>query len=389
MINTTIWWMLVVPFLLAALSLYLMPKLSYQKPTWDQLVVATVLGMLISAALILGGVFGSIGVQTSDVELWNGEVTGKTRDHGSYLRPYECNCRPGPPSCSRDSNGREVCTSTTVCDTCYENRYTVNWECQSNVGSWNIKSLDETSSSVYLTPDPARYTSIQNGDPVAIKKRYTNYIKAVPSSLFRPAQESLKEQFAGQIPPYPINVFDFYRVNRVVPVGVNIPNLQEWNDNLSVALKRLGPQKQANAVIVITKSNDPNYFYALQDAWLNGKKNDIVLVIGAPDFPAKASWVNVMALTQDNLFQVRLRDAILDLPELSADSVIGALLDTGMSNFNRKSMKDFKYLEDEIDPPSWVIWTTLALIAASYAGFLFFITLPRSRNFLKIRFRSF
>jgi hypothetical protein len=191
--------------------------------------------------------------------------------------------------------------------------------------------------------------------------------------LFRPVAQSLKEKYEAQIPEYPDNVYDFYRVDRVLPIGVSVPNLREWNQKLSQALKTLGPAKQANAVIIITKSADPNYYYALQDAWVNGKKNDVVLVIGAPDFPAKATWVRVMAFTQDRIFQVKLRDDVLVLDSLSADAVIGALSSEISATFKRKHMHDFAYLDAEIDPPFWMMQLCLAALAASYIGFWIYV----------------
>jgi len=248
----------------------------------------------------------------------------------------------------------------------------VRWSCDTNIGDFTIEYLDRTSRSVYNTPDPGRYTIIQPGDPVSKTHGYTNYIKAVPETLFRPAELSLREKYLGFIPKYPDDIYDIYRIKRVLAVGISLPNIDEWNAKLSDALKKLGPQRQANAVIVLTKIASTDYFYALQDAWLNGKKNDIVLVIGAPDFPGKPAWVRVMALTQDELFQIKLRDRIMALDSLTADSVIGALHDEAFATFKRKSMKDFAYLDAEIDPPAWVMITCSILMVLAYAGFWIF-----------------
>lgn len=371
MINVTLLWMLLVPVLLSAVSIYLLPKITGSRvPNLHSLLFAG-LGLLISSVLLALAFYLGVGAKTADIEIWNGEIVDKARSHGAYKRPYDCNCR-SVERCSGSGKNRS-CTTDRVCDTCWEDRYTATWQCRSNIGNWTIQHLDESSRSVYNTPDPMRYTIIQKGDPVSRTNSYTNYIKAAPETLFRPTQETLKAQFANQLPAYPINVYDFYRVDRVLGVGVSIPNVREWNTKLSEVLKKLGPAKQANAIIVITKSENPNYFYALQDAWLNGKKNDIVLVIGAPEFPKKAAWVNIMALTQDNIFQVKLRDEIMALEELTPDTVIPTLNKVAMETFKRKRMRDFQYLEGEIDPPEWVMITTISLIFLAYLGFWFFM----------------
>jgi hypothetical protein len=102
---------------------------------------------------------------------------------------------------------------------------------------------------------------------------------------------------------------------------------------------------------------------------LNGKKNDIVIVIGAPEFPKKASWVNIMALTKTDMFQVQLRDALLDLETLDVTNVMNTIEKQVQTNFKRRSMKEFEYLEAEIDPPQWIVVSTVVAIILSYLGF--------------------
>lgn len=363
MINVDLYWYFLLPLILSIATIFVVRKLVPETLALGQLVGLTSGGLAISMGVMALAFYAGAGSQTRDTEIWNGEVTGKTRVHGHYLRSYQCNCHT---SCSGSGSSRSC---TTHCQTCYEDRYTVKWDCQTNIGGFAILHLDRGSKRVYNEPDPQRYTIINRGDPVSSRNGYTNYIKAVPASLFRPISEEAKKKYAASIPKYPADIYDIYRVDRVLPVGLAIPNLREWNQQLSEVLKTLGPQRQANAVIVVTKFPTDEYFFALRDAWNNGKKNDIVVVIGAPDFPAKAAWVRVMALTKDEIFQVRLRDRILALPTLTATGVTQSIHAEGLMSFRRKSMKDFKYLEAEIDPPTWVMVLACILIAGAYIGF--------------------
>lgn len=345
---------------------------------WYQAFGAGVIGLLISSAIVTATFYLGKGGKTADIQIINGEVVGKTREHGHYLRSYECNC-VYRNECSGSGNTR-TCTSVRTCQTCYEDRYTVTWSCQSNIGTFTIEHLDESRRSVYDTKDPQRYTIIQKGDPVSKSNIYKNYIKAVPQSIFRPAQETLKQQYALYIPKYPANIYDIYRIDRVLTVGANVPNLKEWNDRVSDSVKTLGPLKQANVVIVLTTISDPNYFYALQDAWVNGKKNDIIVVIGAPEFPKKAAWVNIMTLSKDSLFQVKLRDKILSLQELTAADVVNAIHTETMQTYQRKSMKDFKYLDAEIDPPTWLMVLCIFINIIAYVVFWYQLFTHRSKS---------
>lgn len=366
MINADLYWYFLIPLFLSTATIFILRK-CVSNMTWLQCVGAAVGGVAISMIIISSCFFAGRGSKTHDTQVYNGEVLSKSRNHGHYVESYECNCYY-----TYDSKGN----ATRHCSTCYRGHYTVTWSCQSNIGSFTIKHLDELSRSVYKTPDPQRYTIIKKGDPVSRTGSYTNYIKAVPETLFRPAGESLRAQFKGLIPTYPIRIYDYYHLDRVVPVGVAVPNLREWNTKLHEALKKLGPQKQANVVIVLVNQPE-NYFYALQDAWLNGKKNDIVVVISTSKFPGKADWVNIMALTTENVFQVKLRDSLLALDTLTADSVIGTIERETYASFKRKSMKDFSYLEAEIDPPTWVMVTCVVFIVLAYIGFWIFMFMHR------------
>lgn len=366
MFNTDLLWYLLVPLLLSVATFF---GLRRARPgmSMQQLLGATGGGLAISALLLTSAFFVGKGMKTHDVEVLNGYVVGKTRDHGHYLRPYECNCIT-QTTCSGSGSSR-TCSDTRVCQTCYEDRYTVSWNCQSTIGPFRIKHLDEGSRSVYEAPDPARYVSITQGDPVSRTNGYTNYIKAVPESLFRPAQESLRTQFASMIPAYPNRIHDIYRINRVVGAGLSVPNANHWNALLSDELKTLGGSHEVNAVLVFAKTDDPNYFHALQDAWINGKKNDVVVVVGVDSFDKAPLWVNVMSLTKSSLFQVKLVDRIQALEKIEPESFVSALAQTIRSDYRRRPMADFKYLEVEIDPPAWLICVALMLIVGAYAGF--------------------
>lgn len=368
MVNLTILWLGIVPLICSIITFFIIRKYT-NTPLLVNL--GWILGgFLVSMLIIAGAVGASVGYQTADTEIWNGEVVSKDRIHGSYVESYDCNCRDVTEYYT-DHEGKRKSRSVRKCDTCYRDHFTVEWTCQTTLGNYRIAKEDWTNNKVYSLPDPARYAEIKMGDPVSKTHSYKNYIKAVPQTLFNPANETLKAKFANQIPAYPINIYDFYKIDRVIPVGVNVPDLKLWNTKLSHVLKTLGPKKQANVVIVMVKNPDENYFYALQDAWAGAKKNDIVVVIGVSSLAEKPLWANVIALTDNSLFKIKLRDDIMSLDSLTADGVINTIYKNTSETFKRKSMKDFKYLENEIDPPTWVIITSLLVNIFAYVGFWF------------------
>jgi hypothetical protein len=376
MVNTTLLWMLVVPLVMSAVSFVLLPKLDRDI---DQMQAGafSVLGLAIASLIMAAAFYSSKGMRTHDIEIWNGKITEKKREHDHYLESYSCNCSQ---SCSGSGKNRSC---SEVCQTCYRDHYTVTWRAGSTLGEYIIDHLDRTSRHVYQTPDPAFYSKIQVGEACARLHPYTNYIKAVPDSLFRPAAKDLKVKFAAMIPAYPGAIYNFWHVDRVLPVGgMMLQDLPEWNAKLADVLKTLGPAKQANAIIVLVKTEDPNYLYALQDAWVGAKKNDIVLVIGTMD-GIKPAWAGVLALTDSELFKVKLRDDIMALEALTADSVIGTLERDTQQLFKRKPMNDFAYLDAEIDPPAWINAVTLALVMATYIGFWMFCRANGAPRFMR------
>lgn len=338
--------------------------------TWAEMACTLVIG----AALSAGVYFAGAHAQTADTEIINGEVTDKERVHGSYTRSYECRC-------STNSKGVRSCS------TCYEDHYTVTWNCKTNLGTIRIDHKDRTSRSVYLTPDPDRYTVIQRGDPVAMEHGFTNYVKAVPDSLFHANQT---KKFDALIPKYPDEVFDYYKINRTFAMGVSVPDLAQWNQDISVMLRKLGPQKQANVVVLFVNTADQSYLHALEGKWIGGKKNDIIVIIGTTAYP-KIDWVAVSSWTDKQLFKVQLRDEIMALGNVDRSQIIAAIDKHTMSTYVRKSMKDFEYLKSQIEPPVWVLILAviLGMIASGGLTWYFYHNDPFGSGAGTYRRRSF
>lgn len=331
---------------------------------WQSLVAFPVLAL--AGVVIVGLVFlASYGSAVHDTEIWNGQVTDKQRVHGHYLRSYSCNCRQ---VCSGSGQNRSC---STQCDTCYEDRYTVDWSCNTTIGKFTIEHYDRSSRSVYMSPDPQRYIATQVGDPVAKTSSYTNYIQAVPETLFKPASKDLKKKFAQLIPAYPDKIYDIYKINRFVTPGFYFADTQLWNNHISEVLKTRGPTKQVNLIVVIAKTEDRNFVYALQDAWEGANKNDVVLVIGSTD-GKNISWVDVISWTKRELFKVQLRDEIFALKTIQREAVMDIVTKQIDSNFERRRMREFTYLKNDIDPPMWLLTSTFVLLLIGYGAVIFF-----------------
>lgn len=321
--------------------------------------------IVVGALLLVIAFAASKGVATADTEIWNGQITAKDRLHGTYEESYKCHCRNVT---TYSGSGKNRTSSTTeVCDTCYRTHYTVKWEYSATIGGGTIDTADWTNAGVYALPNPQRWSIIQVGDPASRQHSYTNYVQAVPQSLFTPTSATLKAQFASLTLPYPDKVYDFYHNDHFVTPGWAPMDAAAWNDSIARMLRELGPKKQVNAIVVIAKTDDPNYEYAIRDAWEGCNKNDVVLLIGSKTWP-KIDFVRVISWTKNELFKVELRDTILAQGVIAREPIVNAFGAQIAKNFERRHMSEFKYLEAEIDPPTWVLITVAVLILLGAVG---------------------
>jgi hypothetical protein len=142
-------------------------------------------------------------------------------------------------------------------------------------------------------------------------------------------------------------------------------------------LKQLGPQKQANLVIILTKNTDSNFAEAVKAKWLGGKKNDVTVIIGMPDYP-KIGWVAVNAWTDKEIFKVKLRDALMDLEEYNTPAMLTAIFENVKSDFVRKSFKDYEYLKEDIQLDTWQ-YVLLVILNIGLAVGTFFVIMKNGR----------
>lgn len=307
---------------------------------WRELGVSLVAGIAITSFTYFVGLHN----ETKDYEIWNGQVTEKVRKHDTYQRSYQCNPRT-------DSKGNVTYS------TCYETRYTVEWFLRTTAGDdVGIDKEDSGSRRVYSKPDPADYVAINVGDPVAIKNKYVNYIKAVPDSLFH-AYDTKK--YESLVPPYPLDVYSHIKLNRALSMGVSVPDVGQWSQDISMILRRLGPEQQANLITLFVNTADQDYANALRGKWLGGKKNDVIVVFGTTQYP-KIDFVEVVSWTKNELFKVQLRDELFAMENINRAEMIPVIESKIRSMFVRMKMADYEYLKAKIEPPTWVL--TLAVI---------------------------
>lgn len=305
--------------------------------TWTEMLISIVSVCILTSLCWYAGTKSL----TYDTEIWSGQVYRKIRQEVSCEHSYDCNCVP-VQSCSNN-----VCSTTTVCSTCYDHSYDVDWTVDTDIpgGDFNINRIDRRG-----ITQPPRWTEVRKGQPVAVSKYYENYIKGAPESLFNVSVNL--EQFAKLIPQYP-KVYDYHRINRIIPMGVKIPKLSEYNTKLELMMRKIGPKKQANIIIIPVNTADQSYRYALENQWLGGKKNDIIVLLGSTN-NTTFDWVDVISWSKKQIFNVTLRDDLKKINSLEDFDLILATIERNTNKlFVRKPMSEFEYLKSEIEPPFW------------------------------------
>jgi hypothetical protein len=346
--------LLLVP-LLAAVGLFIVTK---KTVTWQEFLIHLAISLAV-AGISVGILYFA---NTTDVEIWGGSIEEKKKERVSCEHSYDCNCTT---VCRGENN--DDCSEE--CDTCYRHSYDYDWAYYSSDDGRNeIRRIDEQG-----VREPPRWTAVVVGEPSASKHRYTNYIKGAPDSLFN--RQGLVEKYKGALPNYPNNVHDYYRIDRLVTVGaVSLPGPQrkQYTKLLMERNATLGSLKQASLAVVLVGGQDSQYFEALEQHWLGGKKNDVIAVIGVKG--AAIEWVRIMAWSTTKEVNVVGRDNILAEKTIEDPSkIVWALSNAVEQKFVRKPMADFAYLKSSVTPEPWQLGLAAFInIAVSVGAGIFF-----------------
>lgn len=311
--------------------------------TIPEMILACVAPSVVIAIIYVGGTYSEM----ADVEVLSGQVTAKERNEVHCRHSYSCNCVTYYTGSGKDRKSHRRCS------TCYRHSYDVDWDIISTLGTISIDTEDSRG-----LIEPKRWTVVNVGDPYAKTSSYVNYVKGAKDSLFN--LEKYNKGQLNSVPEYPSKIFDLYKINRVVDIGANVNNLQEINDGISNILRTLGSTKQVNIVMAIT--NKPRDFaFVVRDKWLGGKKNDVMIVIGASRYP-EVDWVEVFSWSKNQMVNIKLRDDINTLGNISLTKELMDVISKDVNDyFVRKPMSEFEYLEGQIQPSATVIYWALGI----------------------------
>lgn len=360
--------------LLTAIALLILIKVWFRTISFMEFIAQ------VAVTLIISGLFWGLSlldISAYDQEVWNGEITkmedrkescpiGWVGSKDSFCTEYTSRTTKIGESCSQNKDGSRVCTDITMTEYNYDYSWERRYFITSNVGKWEIERIDPQG-----VKYPKAFSETSVGDPASATNYYKNWIQAASDSIYNEAK-LIEDRYKEFLPDYPIEIYSYFKLNRVLAIDVPVENQKELNKQLAIALKDLGPKRQMNAIVVIVNADNvgSDYPYALRRHWKGFKKNDAVLVLGVSN--GNVVWRDSMSWSKNPTYDIEVRDSIeLDKP-LNVQAAIDSIHKYGMEFFERRSMKEFEFLKDQIPTPTWFYVVALITQLVSVAGLTFF-----------------
>lgn len=321
--------------------------------------------VVIGAAAILGVNYYFLYSDLQDVEILNGEVTGKYM-HTEICSEYSsCKNYYVKTKCKTkyDSKGRssQSCTSYKVFD--YPTEY--DWFVTSTVGNLEIKRANRRGDLM-----PERYRIAKAGEPASAPHQYTNYLWADEHSLFAPEDFETKypDDYKKGIPTYPM-VFDYYRTNHIVNL-TSVPS-KGYNEYISDVLRTEGKKKQLNITVVMYNSNDPQFVDATMTKWRGGKKNDVLMFFGVNSDGNVDKFFSTSfagGMKNEMLHSTMRIDALSE--KMSLD-LLKKQVYTTVQKYERLPNEEFKYMKYRLEPKKEIIvaCSVVLLLISMFIGF--------------------
>lgn len=224
-------------------------------------------------------------------------------------------------------------------------------------------------------------THFQGGEPQQVSastsNRFVNYLKG--SSSIRKRSLGNMRGFTELLHEYPevhSGQYGEIEFDRVINAGTSASTdwQQKVDRRLDLFMGTLGHERQVNTLVYLVNTPDQAFLHALEAKWVMGKKNDVIVIIGAPAFP-KIAWVAIIAWTDNEQFKVELRDNVYNLNDLTGkEDQLGAVIAAQIGKpkdkggWLRRPMSQMEYLAGDISLPLWATLIVLIITAAASGG---------------------
>jgi len=334
--------------------------------TWFELPIQLIIGIIVTIGCFGAFLYWSSGLQ--DSEIWNGKVNfaeyyEKWTEEVHYT-DEECTGSGDSRSCIQVPKVRydyhppywEIVTSNNETISISSRTYNQYVSRFGNELEVDIMRMNQSSFG-----DGDKYVTKWNGNidlivPTSISHEYVNYLKASKSLHKRSGTIDVYKQHLLSYPTVTGGKFGTIEFQRVISAGVTIPESwkQTVDKSLDKVLANLGVQKQVNIIVYFVNA-DRGFLHALEENWIYGKKNDVVLVIGMNSFP-KVKWSGVMIFHGNETLKVKLRDEVEAIGDISdSNTFVNMLVNNINKHFIRVPMSKLEHLLYDIEMPIWAI----------------------------------
>lgn len=213
--------------------------------------------------------------------------------------------------------------------------------------------------------------------PTSVSHQYENYVVAAKDNILnKKVSEKQMEMYKSKnlILAYPKTSASAYgdiAFDRVVSNVISQDLEKKFQTQLDQLATAYGSSKQVNPMIYITRA-DQKLFYAIQQDWKLGKNNDAVLVLGV-DASNKIVWSNCLAWSKNKMFNTICKREFVG-KKLDDPFLIPSFGANIKENYQRKTMKEFEYLKENITIDwKWQFLIFALNAVASFFTFRFFL----------------
>ena len=203
------------------------------------------------------------------------------------------------------------------------------------------------------TAVPVAWAKAYVGEPAASSRGYTNYLKADPESIIR--RNGVPDALVVQVPGHPV-VYGFYKVKRLLTSGVKLTAdlASRWELGLDELNADLGARHQVNVIVLVTGVADPVYADAVEVAWLLGRKNDLVFVLGVDD-GGVVLWARIVSISDVEVLRVEAREQLRGADFNNPVAGLDILRNLVVQHFQRTPLAKYEYLATAAKPSGGVL----------------------------------
>ena len=323
----------------------------------------------------------------SETEYW-GEYGVKVEYYEEWDEWITQICTREVP-CGTDANGNTTyCTETYDCS--YRQYHYPRWEVVSNLKNsydipektykqmlytWNNEKFVDMNRD-YYTIDGNKYESYwdkkdYNIFPIITTHSYENRVAHASSVYEFPEVDTSKFKLFE----YP-KVKDYYCQSILSEVKSSDI---KWADKLLTNYNALyGVQKQVRMWLLIYKNKPYEYGVQQENYWKRGNKNEVVVCIGVTEDSLTVDWAKVFSWTERENVKVDLEDMIRNQKKLDIYKTVTNIKNEVVEKFERKSFKDFDYLD--VEPSTTATILGLIFILLVVGGLTVFIIMNDITN---------